>query len=82
MWVKRIRWCGVLSGLDIEFHQTLDRIIGGFGQKDSLGPAGYTIPYRKDDVPMMGLYVMECTRFAAASADVVFGWMTEFLSKD
>jgi hypothetical protein len=32
----------------------------------------HTIPYRKDEVPRMGLYVTECTQFAAPSPDMVF----------
>ncbi len=40
-------------------------------KRDSLRPA-HTIPYRKDGVPAMGLYVTECTRFAAPSPGMVF----------
>jgi hypothetical protein len=32
----------------------------------------HTIPYRKDGVPAMELYVTECTRFAAPAPDMVF----------
>ena len=32
----------------------------------------HTIPYRKDEVPAMGLYVTECTRFAAPAPGMVF----------
>jgi hypothetical protein len=32
----------------------------------------HTIPYRKDGVPAMELYVTECTRFAAAAPGMVF----------
>lgn len=32
----------------------------------------HTIPYRKDEVPAMGLYVTECTRFAAPTPGMVF----------
>jgi hypothetical protein len=32
----------------------------------------HTIPYRKDGVPVTGLYVTECTRFAAPVPGMVF----------
>jgi hypothetical protein len=32
----------------------------------------HTIPYRKDGVPAVGLYVTECTRFAAPAPGMVF----------
>src|ERR1039458_8781496 len=38
------------------------------------GGLPHTIPYRKDEVPTVKLYVTECTRFAAASPSMVFGW--------
>jgi hypothetical protein len=42
----------------------------------------HTIPYRKDDVRAIELYVTECTQFAAASANMVFGLMRRLFGKD
>jgi len=33
----------------------------------------HTIPYRKDGVPIVKLYVTECTEFAPRSPGVIFG---------
>jgi hypothetical protein len=38
---------------------------------EQLCPA-HTIPYRKDGVPRTGLYVTECTQFAAPAPGMVF----------
>jgi hypothetical protein len=41
----------------------------------------HTIPYRKDGVPRMGLYVTECTQFAAPAPGMVFGVKDKVIGK-
>ena len=41
----------------------------------------HTIPYRKDGVPSMGLYVTVCTRFAAAAPGMVFREKVKVIGK-
>ena len=47
---------------------------------EQLCPA-HTIPYRKDGVPAMELYVTECTRFAAAAPGMVFRVKAKVIGK-